>query len=140
MATPDDEVRKLLNALSESSLSAVATQAFIAIDELIETDPQSPTERMETGRRQLEALRESVLFPLKRELEATRDLPELAQRLGLKPTVYVLADEKVAGDATRLVSLTDAKRVEQLEKFIAVFATTINEVELDIVRREERRL
>lgn len=140
MATPDDEVRKLLNALSESSLSAVATQALIAIDELIETDPQSPTERMETGRRQLQALRESVLVPLKRELEATRDLPELAKRLGLKPTVYVLADEKVAGEATRLVSLTGAKRVDQLEKFIAVFATTMNEVELNIVRREERRL
>jgi hypothetical protein len=135
MAIPDEEVRRLLNALSESSLTALAVQARIAIEELSETDPQGPTERIEAGRIQVEALRESVLFPLKREMEATQELPELARRFGLKPNVFVLADEKV-GDAPRLVSLTDRERLKRLNRFLAVLAQELDEAEQAILRRE----
>lgn len=138
MATPDEEVRRLLNALSESSLTAVAVQARVAIEELNETNPEGPSERLEAGRIQVRALRESLLFPLKREMEAAQELPELARRVGLKPNVFVLADEKV-GDAPRLVSLTDRERLKRLNRFLAVLAQELDEAEQAIFRREGRQ-
>ena len=127
MAEIDPLVLGILAALDETPLRRLAEEGRRAIADLPDPGPETPQARATSVESQLAAIRESILAPLKAELEALEVLPGLARELGLSDRVDVLIP--VGDDGYREVRLTGGPRVEALGRLVEVLGRTIEDAD-----------
>ncbi len=133
MATPTVEIDEILLTLAESPLRVIAAEARDAVSDLPRTETATADGRYGAVLEQIRVVRETVVGPLKRELDALAHLPELALALGLSPHVMV----RVSGSEGRssTVELTSKARMKALNAFVGSLSKALDDAGKAAYRR-----
>jgi hypothetical protein len=125
MADLDPLVAEILGSLDETPLGDLAVEGRAAVAILPDFSPDAPQTRLESVGIQLAAVRQSILTPLKVELESLEALPGLARELGLSVQVNLLLPEAEGG--FREIELTATRRIEALREVVEVLSHAIDD-------------
>lgn len=134
MARADVLVEEILVTLRESPLRAFSVAATEAVADLPDRTPGAPEERVSAAMEQIDAIRRALAPGLKRELEALRRLPGLAERLGVSEIVLENETEGDIGGESN--SLTDGRRTTAIKRFLDVLDITLSNTGEAVRRRE----
>jgi len=127
LAEPVPELEEILDALEDSALGAFVLPSRVAIAAMPQADRTAEDLRLIEVEAQFDTVFETLLAPLKFELEATTALAEVAEHLGV-------TDIRIEGDtAENPAGLTSPARREALEAMIKLL-----KLELEDARQRAR--
>ncbi|UTP39803.1 hypothetical protein M9M90_01105 [Phenylobacterium sp. LH3H17] len=131
MAVQDPEVSSLVSALLASELDWLGVEVAQAISDLEQRALDTADDRYGAGRQQLDLMERVVFDVTKGEIDATRELRELAPEFEVEAVVTVGLPEGREDD------LTDPRREIALRKFNDALVEAIGRADQAIRRREE---